>query len=460
MLLRFSVIGIGGIEVIKYESKRYLNNHVDSDIASGFMEAMQLYSEVMGSPVQQIQFVNMILYLQTYGDFTIRILVDETIETHEMKGYFEKISKIVSDILPGGNISLIFPIDTFKKYFFPILKPILEKEIIIDSTTVQNVEPIPFVIGIVGLSNVGKTTIKKLFFDGTEKKELIGQIRPTIGIEHTTKFLASLDQSLILMDFGGQDVYRDQYLKQKSFFNGLQSLIFVVDVQDETSFEIAKRYLDQIWSIIINNNLTKPKLSIFLHKYDINKRKELVNNVSKCFAIFADYLKFSSINLTCMEDSSSNVALINTLYFTLPDLVLKQMFQEILVDKFQEYILPKYSIVYERGDATIDEMYNSAVFLGLTTGISLQEKWVEYVSGDVFVKARKIGTNFLTIFRESEYLIIKLFLSPFEQYKRQIVLKIIEGIMEGLSRSLHLTFIPDYNPNEEKLYYLVWKLKL
>ena len=57
------------------------------------------------------------------------------------------------------------------------------------------------------------------------------------------------------MDFGGQDVYRKEYLEDKTKFKGTNLLVFVIDIQDEDKFPIAKKYLDDLWKIIYEVNI-------------------------------------------------------------------------------------------------------------------------------------------------------------------------------------------------------------
>jgi hypothetical protein len=148
MLLRFSVVGAGGIEIIVYESKKFLGVQVGTDIMSGFMEAMQMYSEMIGSPIQQIQFSNMILFVKTYGDYTIRFLVDDMIKKEELNEYFDKTSKIVSDLIPSDHMGAIYDSEVFQQYFAPMLQPIMEKEILEDSEQNKKPDQLAFVLQV------------------------------------------------------------------------------------------------------------------------------------------------------------------------------------------------------------------------------------------------------------------------------------------------------------------------
>ena len=72
MLILLQITTEGGTEAFSYKTEKYKQVMVDTQLLSGFMEALQLLSETIGSPLQQIQLANLMLYVSTYGNFSLR----------------------------------------------------------------------------------------------------------------------------------------------------------------------------------------------------------------------------------------------------------------------------------------------------------------------------------------------------------------------------------------------------
>ncbi len=93
-------------------------------------------------------------------------------------------------------------------------------------------------------------------------------------------------------DFGGQEQYRKEYMEKPEIFRGTDILITIVDLHDPNSFEQAKEYFIGLLDIYRKNN-EKPKIYLFLHKYDTEDyQKELLDtNVKKAKELFLDLFK-------------------------------------------------------------------------------------------------------------------------------------------------------------------------
>ncbi|MHA1782798.1 MAG: hypothetical protein ACTSUL_05145 [Promethearchaeota archaeon] len=94
------------------------------------------------------------------------------------------------------------------------------------------------------------------------------------------------------MDFGGQEQYRKEYMETPDIFRGTDILIPIVDLHDPNGFEQAKQYFLDLLEIYKKNN-EKPKIFLFLHKYDTQDyEKELLDtNVKKAKEIFLEIFK-------------------------------------------------------------------------------------------------------------------------------------------------------------------------
>jgi len=95
-----------------------------------------------------------------------------------------------------------------------------------------------------------------------------------------------------IFDFGGQEQYRKEYMEKPEVFRGTDILICIVDLHDPNSFDQAKEYFDGLLDIHRKNN-EKPKIFLFLHKYDTEDyQKELLDtNVKNAKEIFLDIFK-------------------------------------------------------------------------------------------------------------------------------------------------------------------------
>ena len=165
---------------------------------------------------------------------------------------------------------------------------------------------------------------------------MVKDITPTVGIEITRNFQEFLEHGFLILDFGGQLAYREQHVVQEDNWKEISALIFVFDIQDTESYQAASDYLSEIWEIISRVNEKIPRLSIFLHKYDLDKRKDLDRTIFQCLVTFKPFFNIASFYLTTIEDSSSNIALIKAFYFSLPDIMLKKLLEEEFMAHFEK----------------------------------------------------------------------------------------------------------------------------
>ena len=132
---------------------------------------------------------------------------------------------------------------------------------------------------IMGLDNSGKTSIV-LCLKGVKNLLSFYSLNPTKGIM-INKF-ESLGSEFNIWDFGGQEQYRGDYLKNfEDHLIGSNKIIFVIDVQDVDRYEIALSFLKDIVESIKNGQI-QIEFTIFLHKYDPDLKlikKELDDNL-------------------------------------------------------------------------------------------------------------------------------------------------------------------------------------
>jgi hypothetical protein len=117
----------------------------------------------------------------------------------------------------------------------------------------------------VGLDNAGKTAILTGLGGKLGIAEL-GKLKPTKKIER--KRISTPTMDLHIWDFGGQDIYRREYLaKPEMYFVGTDLLLYVLDMQDAERYNESFNYLTEIIDVIklLGEN---PYILAFMHKSD------------------------------------------------------------------------------------------------------------------------------------------------------------------------------------------------
>ena len=144
-------------------------------------------------------------------------------------------------------------------------------------------------ISLTGLGGCGKTSLYSVAF-AEKTPEDTKRLSPTILYE--TRRHPFLGLQVGIFDFGGQEQYRKEYMEKPEVFRGTDILICIVDLHDPNSFDQAKEYFDGLLDIHRKNN-EKPKIYLFLHKYDTEDyQKELLDtNVKNAKEIFLDIFK-------------------------------------------------------------------------------------------------------------------------------------------------------------------------
>ncbi len=154
------------------------------------------------------------------------------------------------------------------KLKFPDLENHLKRAITLSALVTEGkeeVEKIEQKVIVVGLDNAGKTAILSKFGGSLGIGDLAA-LKPTKGIERKKIETSALD--LIVWDFGGQDEYREKYMKTpERYFLEIDLLIYVIDVQDQDRFEESIEYFTNIIDILetLEEN---PHVLIFIHKFD------------------------------------------------------------------------------------------------------------------------------------------------------------------------------------------------
>lgn len=444
MFIRFSVIAESGIEVFACESKKMDLSENDPQLVAGFMNAIQSFSEAIQNPIRQIQFANMMLYVRTYGDFGLQLLFEEYIEGSKLEYHFDTLSKLVLPLLVDQRTGKFPSREEFLEQLSPVLDQ-LQQDPLAKTELAQLIKPkTPSKIAIVGLAKAGKSSLKNIFFNNWSR-EMVNNIRPTIGVEVSPKFLDFLDQNILLMDFGGQKTFISNYLLETRRWENTSILIFVVDIQAIDSFEEAKNYLADVWKLVLKVNDKKPKLSIYFHKCDIDKRSYLTENINKAMYHFKEFVNEAVFHLTTIEDNSGYIALIKTLYFSLPEVLLKRLFEDKFLVHFEQETLPKYSQLIQNRNQFNDlfpklkkNIREDARITGFEYGQALQESWLKYIIGEWKPEHRLLSSKTLTVSQEGQFLYISIPDWSNQDWPNELTTVLLDGMLEGVLKTFHL----------------------
>ncbi|HEY0089058.1 MAG TPA: GTPase [Candidatus Lokiarchaeia archaeon] len=123
---------------------------------------------------------------------------------------------------------------------------------------------------IVGPPAVGKTTLRKIFFEGETSKLLLEQVlEPTHGYE---TLILKLKEDIGIFDLAGQENQRWFETNEKSIFSQTKIIIVVIDVK--ISIEVNLKFIQ---NVIETRKKITPKSLIFIliHKIDLITKGQL-----------------------------------------------------------------------------------------------------------------------------------------------------------------------------------------
>ena len=439
---------MGEDKVYSFDTKH--ESLVEPQIIEGIFKAVRGISLTKSGNIEKLHFYNMLLFSKAYDQYCLRILIDEKIEGVELIKLFETLSKEIDDLLvtsPPSDDS-IFDEETFRANLEKFLEPFSEDPLLkltnsFGDFLIQDEKP---KIALVGLSEVGKTSIKNIFFEKWSKEVAI-KTKPTAGSDFSHHFQEFLLHKIIVMDLGGQSTYRNIYLEKKDIWSKISALIFIIDIQDVDSFILARNYLTDVWRIISSINKKLPPLSLFMHKYDQDKRNSLNKNISNCLDHFKDFIEIANIYLTTVKDSSSNTALIKVLYHSLPGVVILRILERGFSEYFNNQILPQFSMLARRlsieGYDEIfnefkDDIFNNAIKIGEAYGLSFQKKWLDHLMGDWSLNQETVELESLNISLKDQSLTISIKTYTEQDYPEELTTLLLSGILEGILNTLNL----------------------
>jgi GTPase SAR1 family protein len=174
-------------------------------------------------------------------------------------------------------------------------------------------------LAFIGLDNAGKTSIITAITKRFGFEEDVMNLIPTRRIDRDTFSFLGLEFQRL--DFGGQEIYRDDYLHHPDkYFTGTDLIFYVIDAQDYDRYIESIDYLDQVL-LFFKEVQESPPIAILFHKFDpqlaqereINQKiltlKQALTKYSREFDIFFFETTIYDIK-TIMDSFSSGLSLL------------------------------------------------------------------------------------------------------------------------------------------------------
>ncbi len=210
---------------------------------------------------------------------------------------------------------------------------------------------------ISGLDNAGKTSILTALDKKYDFEKDIVKLKPTIRVEyHKMNFLTSF---VNFWDMGGQDQYREIYMKyQDVYFDATDLLIYVIDIQDPDRFENSLEYLDAILTFFSDSNMDVP-IIVTLHKYDPNLKgnEEILTNIEVLREIILE--KYPDFKILFQQSSIYDIiSIVQLVSYGLS--VFDEKFFELseLLESYLSEFKSKALIVFDRNGIIVSEYYS------------------------------------------------------------------------------------------------------
>ncbi|MHA1231367.1 MAG: ADP-ribosylation factor-like protein [Candidatus Helarchaeota archaeon] len=141
-------------------------------------------------------------------------------------------------------------------------------------------------IMFIGLDNSGKTSILYALENAYNKIE---NIKPTLSFQ-TKRLFNILGIPIYVWDLGGQKKFRERYLEHEEYFDNVNQIFWVIDIQDDVKFVDSIEYFLKVWELLEKEKKKLPHITFFLHKSDPDIRNDpkIQENVKTTLRLFAD----------------------------------------------------------------------------------------------------------------------------------------------------------------------------
>ncbi|MHA1228678.1 MAG: hypothetical protein ACTSPV_18285, partial [Candidatus Hodarchaeales archaeon] len=223
-------------------------------------------------------------------------------------------------------------------------------------------------------------------------------------------------------------------------WSNITALIYVVDIQDRNSFKTSKRYLSDIYDTLKGLHEKPPKIAIFFHKCDPEVQPTLKDNITEALELFEEFSDKASFHFTTIEDNRGNMALIKTLYYSLPMLLIKR----ILLDKFATYfeyqVLPQYISEEDRQEwqKHEKEIFEKSVNHGMRCAFTVQRDWLTTLISTWKPPVTIYRSTNITVGEEKDFMIVTM--PNYHDYPipEELVTTLLHGVISGIVKTFYL----------------------
>ena len=148
----------------------------------------------------------------------------------------------------------------------------------------------PIKVVIMGMENAGKTTIVDVLTQNIEKTPLHPpDMYPTKGVERRNL----IQKNAVVWDFGGQELYRNEYLADpESYLHSISFVYYVADVQDYYRLYSSIMYFSMVFQKILKYSPDAEIIFLF-HKMDPhydpnvkNLKKQFLDSVESFLQVY------------------------------------------------------------------------------------------------------------------------------------------------------------------------------
>jgi signal recognition particle receptor subunit beta len=437
---------------------------------SSLLQALKSLEQIAqkNNSIQSIKFESVSLYVNPIKNYFLRIVSEDPLNDLIIEKISTKFDEIPLENIKKGELD-----DELETYLDSLFEEEeIEEEQIEDdidtvdlkeeskpTLTVKSIEPvkkkkIPFKIAVCGIGKAGKTSINRKFFKKWTAKNIMS-IKPTLGLERTQNSIDFLEENAAIFDFGGQRSFRGNYFKKQFLWKGIKSFIYVVDIQDPSKFVESKEYLDKILEVVKEQNDPLPKFSLMIHKYDQEKIEENKPNLEKLFEVFEDYKPFANIFLTNIFDDSSNIAIIKTLFLSMPGAVLKKILENKFLGMYESDLIPKIrNLIDQREVLNLSSeklkiaIYRVTALSGRNCGHAVEKDWLKYMQGEWNDNSTKSDQEKIVVTDEIKYIDIKILNLKYDGLSSEIIRFTVNMMMRGITKVLDIENLKQIKSDE------------
>ncbi|MFV2015886.1 MAG: ADP-ribosylation factor-like protein, partial [Candidatus Heimdallarchaeota archaeon] len=241
---------------------------------------------------------------------------------------------------------------------------------------------------LIGLGKVGKSSVYYQFFENWSIERL-EKITATIGISQKKVNDDQSKEKLLINDLGGQEKFREQYLSDPTYFHAAAWIIFLVDCQEIESLYSTEDYFSKILEQIDTDpHQHRPLISIFIHKYDPIRKKELEANIFEHWMPVLDrvFRKYQPpYFLTSIYDNTAREAMARFFLQSMPEYLLSYTLNSEVVLTAAKSLYP----ILDKLDPIIDDdinvelvetdLYESAQQFGIHAAQRIAKQWQKYL---------------------------------------------------------------------------------